>query len=69
MQAADYLTDVDFLHVNAFFDQHADAELLMDRGDLAFVWLWERRSGVRPGVGQACNRAALAGLRRLLRRI
>jgi hypothetical protein len=67
--AADYLADVDLLQVNAFFDQHEDAQTLIDTGDLAFVWLWERRSGASPGAGQACIRAALTDLRRRLRRI
>lgn len=69
MTAADYLADVDLLQVNAFFDQHEDGEALIDTGDLAFVWLWERRSGSRPGAGQACLRAALTDLCRRQRRI
>jgi hypothetical protein len=69
MTAADCLADVDLLQVNAFFDQHEDGEALIDEGDLAFVWLWERRSGTRPGVGQACLWAALTDLCRRLRRI
>ena len=69
MTAADYLADVDLLQVNAFFEQHQDAEALIEAGDLAFVWLWERRSGARAGAGQACLRAALTDLRRRLRQI
>lgn len=69
LTAADYLSDVDLLQVNAFLDQHKDAEALIDAGDLAFVWLWERRSGARPGAGQACLRAALGDLCRRHRRI
>jgi hypothetical protein len=69
MTAADYLADVDLLQVNAFFEQHEDAEALIEAGDLAFVWLWERRSGARPGAGQACLRAALTDLCRRQRRI
>jgi hypothetical protein len=69
MIAADCLADVDLLQVNAFFDQHKDAETLIETGDLAFVWLWERRNGAHPGAGQACLRAALTDLRRRLRRI
>ena len=69
MTAADCLADVDLLQVNAFFEQHVDAQTLIEAGDLAFVWLWERRDGAHPGVGQACLRAALADLRRRLRRI
>jgi hypothetical protein len=67
--AADYLADVDLLQVNAFFEQHEDAQTLIDIGDLAFVWLWERRNGAHPGAGQTCIRAALTDLRRRLRRI
>jgi hypothetical protein len=63
------LADVDLLQVNAFFDQHEDAKALIEAGDLAFVWLWERRSGTRPGAGQACLRAALTDLCRRQRRI
>ncbi|EHR72086.1 hypothetical protein BurJ1DRAFT_3277 [Burkholderiales bacterium JOSHI_001] len=69
MTAADYLADVDLLQVNAFFDQHWDAEALIAAGDLAFVWLWERRSGARPGAGQECLRAAVTDLCRRQRRI
>ncbi|MDP3082888.1 MAG: hypothetical protein Q8N44_04235 [Rubrivivax sp.] len=69
MTAADTLADVDLLQVTAFFEQHDDAQALIDAGDLAFVWLWERRSGARPGVGRACLEAALADLRRRLRNI
>ncbi|MGA8053835.1 MAG: hypothetical protein WCA12_08240 [Burkholderiales bacterium] len=69
MTAADCLADVDLLQVNAFFEQHEDADALIDAGDLAFVWLWERRSGARPGAGQACLRAALTDLCRRHRRI
>ena len=69
MTAADCLADVDLLQVNALFEQHPDAEELIDAGDLAFVWLWERRSGAREGTGQACLRAALCDLRRRLRRV
>ena len=69
MTAADCLADVDLLQVSAFFEQHHDAEALIDAGDLAFVWLWERSSGARAGAGQACLRAALTDLRRRLRHI
>jgi len=69
MTAADYLADVGLLQVSAFFDQHQDAEALIDAGDLAFVWLWERRGGARPGAGQACLRAALTDLCRRQGRI
>ena len=69
MTAADYFADVDLLQVNAFFDQHDDAESLIEAGDLAFVWLWERSSGARAGAGQACLRAALTDLRRRLRSV
>jgi hypothetical protein len=69
MTAADYLADVDLLQVSAFFEQHHDAEALIDVGDLAFVWLWERSSGASAGTGEACLRAALTDLRRRLRNI
>ena len=69
MTAADYLADVDLLQVSAFFEQHHDAEALIDAGDLAFAWLWERRSGAIAGAGEACLRAALTDLRRRLRNI
>jgi hypothetical protein len=69
MTAADCLADVDLLQVNAFLEQHPDAEDLIDAGDLAFVWLWERRRGARAGAGAACLRAALTELRRRLRNI
>jgi len=69
MTAADGLADVDLLQVNAFLEQHDDAEALIDEGDLAFVWLWERRSAVRAGAGRACLLTALSDLCRRLRNI
>jgi hypothetical protein len=69
LTAADYLADVDLLQVNAFLEQHHDAEALMAAGDLVFVWLWERSSRARAGAGQACLRAALTDLRQRLRRV
>ena len=57
------------MQVNAFLEQHPDAEALIDAGDLAFVWLWERRRGAHPGAGLACLQAALTDLCRRLRRI
>jgi hypothetical protein len=67
--AADGLADVDLLQVSAFLEQHVDAETLMDEGDLAFVWLWERRSDASAGAGRACLLAALGDLSRRLRNI
>ena len=69
MTAADGLADVDLLQVSAFLEQHVDAEALMDEGDLAFVWLWERRSDASAGAGRACLLAALGDLCRRLRNI
>jgi hypothetical protein len=69
LTAADCMADVDFLQANAFFERHPDAQTLIEAGDLAFVWLWERRAGVRPGAGRACLQAGLNDLRRRLRRL
>lgn len=69
LTAADTLSDVDLLQVNAFLQQHDVAQALIEAGDLTFVWLWERRSGARPGAGQACLRGALTDLRRRFRHI
>jgi len=69
LTASDCMADVDLMQVNAFLEQHRDAQMLIEAGDLAFVWLWERRADSRPGVGAACLRAALADLRRRMRRI
>jgi hypothetical protein len=69
IRAADQLADVDLLQVNAFLNQHDDAEALINEGDLAFVWLWERRAGTTPGAGQECLKAALADLKRRQRNI
>jgi hypothetical protein len=56
LTAADCMADVDFLQVSAFFEQHTDALTLIDAGDLAFVWLWERRAGVLQAQGgRACK--------------
>jgi hypothetical protein len=67
--AADSVADTDVLQVGAFFDQHEDAEELLNESDVCFVWLWERRSSAPKGAGGECLRAAVADLKRRFRKL
>lgn len=62
--AADAVADADVSQVLAFFAQHADAEDLMQLGDICFVWMWEKREGVAKGAGADVLRAAVKDLKR-----
>jgi len=33
---------------------HANHEAILRKGDIAFVWQWERRHGTKPGEGIEC---------------
>ena len=61
--AADEATDVDVLQVSAFLKQHQDAREVLHKGDIAFVWLWERHDGRSvKGDGTTCIQLALTQL-------
>lgn len=60
--ASDEVTDVDVLQVSAFLKQHRDADALLKKGDIAFVWLWERHSRAKKGTGTECIQLAVAQL-------
>ncbi len=57
--AADAIADTDVLQVHGFLTQNVDAELLLHKSDLCFVWLWERRHNAHKGLGAECLRTAL----------
>jgi hypothetical protein len=67
--AADSVADTDVLQVSAFFDQHEDAEDLLNDSDVCFVWLWERRNSAPKGAGAECLRAAVTDLKRRFRKL
>lgn len=69
LQVADSLADTDVLQVSAFLHQHQDAEVVIARSDLCFVWIWERRATAKPGVGALCLQAAVADLQTRFKRV
>ena len=63
--AADCVADVDVDLVRAFLEQHSDdAEAVIARSDLCFVWIWERHANAAKGSGLSCLRATLADLKK-----
>ncbi|MDO8277018.1 MAG: hypothetical protein Q7T63_02695, partial [Burkholderiaceae bacterium] len=62
MLAADEVTDVDAMLAGSFLQQHPDAKVLLQKGDIAFVWLWERHCDASKGVGTVCIRVAIEKL-------
>lgn len=63
--AADCVADVDVAQVRAFLEQHGDdAETVIARSDLCFVWIWERQVNAAKGSGLSCLRATLADLKK-----
>lgn len=66
---ADSMTDEDVLQATSFIRQHSDAEELIQKSDLCFVWIWEKRSGAEKGLGAKCLMAGLADLRRRFKKI
>ena len=56
MLAADSVSDIDVFQVHAFLAQNQDAESLLKKGDICFIWLWERRDNAPRGQGAECLR-------------
>jgi hypothetical protein len=69
MLAADSMADSDVMQVNAFRNQHADAQNVIEDSDLCFVWLWDRREGASKGLGAACLEAGLRSIRSRFKRV
>jgi len=63
--AADCVADVDVDQVRAFLEQHSDdAETVIARSDMCFVWIWERQVNAAKGSGLSCLRATLSDLKK-----
>ena len=67
--AADEVADTDVLQVNSFFEQHPDADEIIETSDLCFVWLWERRHTATKGAGSECIKAALTDIKKRFPRV
>ncbi|HGF4015345.1 hypothetical protein K6L09_32780 [Burkholderia cepacia] len=65
--ASDAVSDTDVAQMLAFLEQTADVSDLLQRGDLCFVWLWERREGSEKGLGAKVLEAALVDLKKRFR--
>ncbi|VWC82100.1 hypothetical protein BLA39750_01278 [Burkholderia lata] len=65
--ASDAVSDTDVAQMVAFLTHTADASDLVQRGDLCFVWLWERRPGSEEGLGAKVLEAALIDLKKRFR--
>lgn len=63
LKAVASLADHDAEQVLAFFGQYHHAEKLAARGDLCFLWLWERREGSARGLGVEVLEVALRDLK------
>lgn len=62
-QCAQMVAGDEIALVNAFFGQHRDAAQRMQAGDVAVLWLWERRQDTARGLGAQCLAAALRNLK------
>lgn len=69
VMASDSMADSDVMQVKAFITQHGDAANVIEKSDLCFVWIWERRAGSEKGIGAKCLRAALDDLRRRFKKM
>jgi len=69
IEVSDSVADTDILQTRAFITQHDDAADLIEKSDLCFVWLWERRSGTGKGLGAKCLKAALQDIRRRFKKV
>jgi hypothetical protein len=67
--ASDSMADADVIQVKSFITQHDDAADVIEKSDLCFVWIWERRGGNTKGLGAKCLIPALADLRRRFNKV
>jgi hypothetical protein len=65
--ASDAVADADVAQMMAFLQQTPDVPDLLNRGDLCFIWLWERREGTERGIGAQCLDSALTELKKRFR--
>jgi hypothetical protein len=54
--ASDAVADADVAQMMAFLQQTPDVPDLLNRGDLCFIWLWERREGTERGIRGSMSR-------------
>lgn len=64
LQAADEVSGGDHERVQAFICTQPNAEEVLGKGDIAFLWEWERRHGTSPGTGLESLAAVCEHLRR-----
>lgn len=63
LDAADSVSGGDFERAVTFLESYPAAAGILQAGDIAFVWEWERRHGTEPGEGVACLAAICGQLR------
>lgn len=63
LEAADNVSGGDYERVAAFLESNGNCEAILRKGDIAFVWEWERRHDTQPGEGVACLVAICTQLR------
>ena len=64
LRAADEVSSGDKERAQAFVNAHKNPEEILGKGDIAFVWEWERRHGTAPGTGLECLAAVCDQMRR-----
>lgn len=63
LTAADEISSGDLERVVAFLESHGNQDAILKKGDIAFVWEWERRHDAQAGEGVECLAAICAQLR------
>lgn len=69
LAAADEVSSGDEERARAFLSAHSNADQILAKGDIAFVWEWERRHGTAPGEGVECLAAVCGQLRKRHKRL
>lgn len=69
VRAADEVSAGDLARADAFLSAHRNSEQILKKGDIAFVWQWERRHGTQPGTGVECLMAICNELRSRYRKL
>ena len=64
LRAADDVSSGDKERAQAFVSAHKNPEEILGKGDIAFVWEWERRHGTAAGTGLECLAAVCEQMRR-----
>lgn len=69
LHAADEMSSGDHERAHAFISGRVGAEEVLEKGDIAFLWEWERRHGTSPGIGLQGLAAVCGHLRRRYERL